>query len=204
MLSDKGPYLHNSPKDSRVVVLFTMGLTHKFRGELGAADKALSDAATLAQERGNVHIVGVAFGHLASIQAIQGHLHQAVQTCQRGLRLVREMAGRRSPLSGLLQAELGNLLYEQNDLEAARHHLREGIAVAKPWGFWEALAPGYTGLARVRVVQRDWQGAFAALDELAAIGQNNPEAVMPAVESFRAMLWAAQGEVDAAQPSRSS
>ncbi len=196
---DEGPYLYNPPKDSRTVVLFAMGLTHKFRGELSAADKALSDAAALGQERGNVHIVALALGHLASVQAIQGHLRQAVQTCQRGLRLVREMAGRRSPLSGLVQTELGSLLYEQNDLEAALYNFQEGIAVAKPWDNWEALVPGYTGLARVRVAQGDWQGAFAALDELATLGQNNPEAVMPAVESFRATLWTAQGKVDAAR-----
>ena len=195
---DEGPYLYNSPKDSRTVVLFTVGLAHKFMRELSAADRALSDAATLGQEQGNVHIVALAFGYLASVQVIQGHLRQAVQTCQRGLQLVREMAGRRSPLSGLVQAVLGSLLYEKNDLEAALHNFQEGIAVAKPWNNWEALVPGYAGLARVRAAQGDWQGAFTALDELAALGQNNPEAVMPAVESFRATLWAAQGEVEAA------
>jgi LuxR family maltose regulon positive regulatory protein len=196
---DEGPYLHNPPKASRTVVFFIMGMAHKLWGELGAADKALSEAAALGQERGNVHIVAVAYGHLASGQAIQGHLHQAVQTCRRGLQLVQEMAGRRSPMSGLLRAELGNLLCEQNDLEAALHHLQESIAVAKPWGFWDALVPGYTGLARLRVAQGDWGRAFAVLDELAALGQNNPQAVMPAVESLRAMLWAAQGKVDAAR-----
>ena len=34
-------------------------------------------------------------------------------------------------------------------------------------------------------------GAVYTSDELAALGQNNPQAVLPAVESFRAMLWAA-------------
>jgi len=197
-LEEEGPYLHHPPKDLRSVVLFIMGRAHKVGGELSAADKALSEAATLGHEQGNVHIVAVAFGHLASVQATQGHLRQAVLTCQRGLQLLQEMAGRPSPMSGVLQAELGNLLYKQNDVEAALHHLQEGIAVAKPWGFWDALVPGYTGLARLRVARGDWGGAFAALDELAALGQDSPEAVMPAVESFRAMLWAAQGKVDAA------
>jgi LuxR family maltose regulon positive regulatory protein len=196
---DEGPYLHNPPIDSRTIVFFIMGLAHKFRGELGTADEAFTETAALAQERGNVHIVAGTFGHQAGAQTIQGHLRQAVQTCQRGLQLVQEMVGERSPISGLMQVELGNLLYKQNNLEAALHHLQEGIAVAKPWSHWDTLVPGHTGLARVRVAQGDWGGAFAALNELAALGKNNPRAVMPAVESFRAMLCAAQGKVDEAR-----
>ena len=196
---DEGPYLHNPPKESRMVVFLVMGLVQKFSGDLSAAEMALSNAAALGQEQGNVHIVAVASGHLANVQATQGRLCRAVQTCQRGLQLVQEMAGQRSPMSGLLQAELGNLLFEQNDLEAALHHLQEGIAVAKPWSYWDTLVPGYTGLARVKAAQGDTGEAFAVLDELAAFGQDNPQAVMPAVESFRAKLWVAQGKVNGAR-----
>jgi LuxR family maltose regulon positive regulatory protein len=101
-------------------------------------------------------------------------------------------------MSGLIHAELGNLLYERNDLEAALHHLQEGIDLAKPWGFLEAFVPGYMGLARLKAAQGEWSETFAVLDELTELGQSNPGAVMPAVESFRARLWAAQGNVEAA------
>ncbi len=196
---DEGPYLHNPPMDSRTIMFFIIGLAHKSRGELGIADKAFTEAGVLAQERDNVHIVAGTFGHQAGVQTIQGHLRQAVQTCQRGLQLVQEMVREHSPISGLMQVELGSLLYEQNNLEAALHHLQEGIAVAKPWSLWDTLVPGYTGLARVRAAQGDWDGAFAALNELAALGKDNLQAVMPTVESFRALLSAAQGRVDEAR-----
>jgi LuxR family maltose regulon positive regulatory protein len=162
------------------------------------AEEALSHAAELGSEQENVHIVAVAFGHLAGVQAIQGELGQVKDTCHRGLQMVQDMAGRSSPMSGRLQAELGASFYECNDLEAADHHLQEAISVARPWGYLDALLPGYTGLAQLRAVQGDWNGAFAALDELAELGRSNPEAVMPVVESFRARLWAAQGNVEAA------
>ncbi len=196
---DEGPYLHNPPKDSRTVVFINLGMAHKFSGELGAADKAFTNAASLGQERGNVHIVAVAYGQLANVQVIQGSLRMALDTCRRGLQLLQDMVGQRSPMSGLLQTELGNLMYEQNDLESALHHFQEGIAVSKPWGYWAAYVPGYIGLARERAAQGDWQGAFTLMDELAELGQNNPETVMPAVESFRAVLWAKQGDLDAAR-----
>ncbi len=94
--------------------------------------------------------------------------------------------------------ELGALLYEQNDLEASLQHLQDGISVAKPWDYMDALLPGYTGLARLRATKGNWSMAFTALDELARLGRRTPETVMPTVESFRARLWVAQGNVEAA------
>jgi len=200
------PYLENEEavhqedhlKNLRAVVYFALGLAYKISGKLGEAAEALSHAADLGWGVGNVYIVSGSLGRLARIQSIQGHLSQAKRTCQQGLKLEQELMGEHSPASGQNHAELGNLLYEQNDLEAALHHLQEGIDRAKPWGFLDALIPGYTGLARVRATQNDWDGAFAALDELEALGDSNPALVKSAVETIRASLWVAQGKVEAA------
>jgi len=196
---DEGSSFFHSPDNTRMLILFIMGLAHKHNGELVAANAALSEAAALAQQLGNVHVVAGAYGRMASVQAMQGRLLRARRTCEEGLAVVERMAGQHSPMSGLIHAELGNLLYEQNDLEAANHHLEEGTAVAKPWGLVETFEPGYTGLARVRTAQGDLPGAFAALDELVELSKDNPQAVMPSVESLRAKLWAAQGRVNAAR-----
>jgi LuxR family maltose regulon positive regulatory protein len=195
---EERPYPRDFQTSLLTVVYFVLGLAYKINGKLSQADEALSQAALLGQEQGNVHIVAGSVGRLASVQSIQGHLSQAVSTCQRGLKVIQEMVGERSPLSRLIHAELGNLLYEQNDLKTALHHLKQGIDVPKSWGFLEAFVPGYTGLAQVRAVQGDWEGAFAALDDLASFGESNPAMVMPAVETLRALLWVAQGKVDAA------
>lgn len=184
-------------KNLRSVVYFVLGLAYKISGKLSEAGKALSKAARLGQDLGNVYIAAGSIGRLASVQSMQGHLSQAESTCQRGLKLVKHMVGK-PPMYGLIHAELGNLLYERNDLEAALYHLQAGIDLAKPWGFLEAFIPGYTGLARVRAAQGAWEGAFAALDELEALGGDNPAMVMPAMKSLRALLCIALGKVDAA------
>jgi LuxR family maltose regulon positive regulatory protein len=183
--------------DLRSVVLFVLGLAYKLSGKLNEASDALSQAAVLGQELGNVFIAAGSLGRLASVQSMQGQLNQAMSTCQRGVNLVHEMVGE-PPMAGLIQAELGNLLYERNNLKAALHNLQEGIEVAKPWGFLEAFVPGYKGLARIKAAQGDWEGAIAAIDELTEQGEANPTMVMPAVESLRALLWVAQGKVDSA------
>jgi len=79
------------------------------------------------------------------------------------------------------------------------NNLQEALAVASPWHIVEAIIPGYTGLARLRVAQGNWDAAFTALDELADVGKNHPQLVKPVVEAYRAKLWTAQNEMDAVQ-----
>ena len=55
-----------------------------------------------------------------------------------------------SPFFGISHAGYGGLLYEWNDLAAARQQVEEGIAQGKIWNSWEALLPGYLNLARVK------------------------------------------------------
>ncbi len=182
-------------KDAQAVVLFNIGMAHKLSGDLQAAEKEFAASSTLTQAQANIHLTAVAYGNLAGVQAEQGHLMQATETCRRGLRLVQEIAGRRSPMSGLLQVKLGNLHYEQNDLEAALHSLQEGVDVARPWSYWDALVSGYLGLARLRAGQGEWGRAISSLDELEALGETSPEFVLPAVASYRARLWTMQGKM---------
>ena len=195
--AEYGPHQDTHIRNLRSAVFFVLGLAYKTVGQLSEAAKTLSKAAKLGQELGNVYIAAGSIGRLASVQSMQGQLIQAMSTCNWGLGLVEEMVGK-PPMAGLIHAELGNLLYERNNLDSALHHLQEGIGIAKPWMFLEAFVPGYTGLSRVRAARGDWGGAFAALDELAALGECNPALVMPAVGLLRASLWIAQGKVDAA------
>jgi LuxR family maltose regulon positive regulatory protein len=196
---DDIPYLFNSPADSHSVVVFSIGECLKNLGELDAAEKALLLAAELATDLDNVHLVAVAYSQLAIVLHLLGNLQSAVQACQQGLRTIDEMVGYRPPMSGLVLTELGNIHYDRNDLNAAQSNILEGIALAKPWVIWDALASGFVGLMQVRTAHGDWEGAFTALDDLEALGQHNPGVVLPIVEASRAKLWAAQGDVQSTQ-----
>jgi LuxR family maltose regulon positive regulatory protein len=153
----------------------------------------------LAKKLNHVHVTALAYGHLANLQASQGYLHQALETCQFGLAEVEQMAGEKSPLSGFLRAEYGSLLYERNDLNNAEGCFREAIRVAKPWGFLDAFIPSLTGLAQIHAARRNWDAAFEVLEELKKLGGNNLQLVQPVVESQRALLWARQGNLDRTQ-----
>lgn len=101
-------------------------------------------------------------------------------------------------MSGVLISQWGLILYEQNNLDVAKDRFLEAISLGKLWGLWEALVPGYYGLARIKYARGDIEGTFQALDELQALGRNNPEGVMPFVKAARARFWALVGNLDLA------
>ncbi len=195
---EKGAYLYNPPVASMTVVNFSLGLAHEFSGELEAAENALTEALVLGKEQGNIHIVAVTHGHLAKIHRIRGQIQSAMQFCKQGISDLTEMAGGRTPMSGLLLSELGLIQYEHNDLKLAQDSFQEAINLAKPWAFWEGLLPAYSGQARVKLAQGDKEGAFEALDELESLGKISPERMMPVLNSSRARLWASEGNLTAA------
>ena len=178
----------------RPVALFNMGLSYQLLGQMEAAVQAFTEAMEQGKAFGNVHIVASSLGHLAEIQIEQGQLHQAADTCQRGLETLDALAGKSSPMSGLLHVQLGELFYEWGDWETAVHHYQEGIALAQPWQNKETLLPGYAGLARAyhALAQpqqaQEAQKAYAELAgaELASTEPTSPQAqaVLPPAEVY--------------------
>ncbi len=192
-------HLFNDSPALRPVVAFNLGLAYEFSGEGGAAVNALTEAVTLSREQENIHILPIAMSHLGLLQMLQGHLHQAQKTYQQALQLATEVTGRASPLAGIAEIGLGNLFYEWNDLTRAQRHFNAGIALAKRWNHAESLLAGYTGLARLKQAQGDGAGALTLLQELAdMLQQFKAQLLLPAVDSCRAGLWVAQGNLDAA------
>ena len=140
---------------------------------------------------------------LARLYVLQGRLRLAAATYEQVVQVV--------PRPEILQTlftsfyyyfGLGDLLREWNDLDAAEHHLLQGIALLK-----EALTVelflamrGYTALARLQQARGNTTAAFAALDALAQLAEQRHFAahLMAQEAAVRAQLELAQGNVAAA------
>jgi LuxR family maltose regulon positive regulatory protein len=187
---------YNTPSALRPTVILPMAIAYECTGQIEAAARAFAEAATLAREQNNHYIVLMATGHLVELEVVQGRLREARQACQQALEWGNKLAGPSSQTVGIAHVELGNLFYERNDLEAALTHLQKGIALLKPWRYRDGLLPGTIGLARTRRALGDWDGAFAALDELAGFcSGSEAQFILPTVEAFRASLWVTQGNL---------
>ncbi len=192
------PGLFNPPANLRPVVAYNLAFAREMQGQTAVARRTYTEAAAIAQAHDNIHIVALCAGRLGQLQIISGQLSAAEQTLRQALQHLADRGQALSPLAGMALAGLGDILYERNDLEAARRHLEQGYALARPWRNAEGLGTGALGLARLRLALGDPTGAESILEEAAALCGHAPP-VPPLLEAWRAVVWARQGRLDAAE-----
>lgn len=188
---DGWPLYFNHPDAIRPVLQFNMGLSLKIVNEAGAAEEALSAAAAGAEAQNNVHLIALAYGHLAEVQRFQGKWRLSLETCRRGQATVQRLVNELPPLAGLLLAEEGLARYEMGETAAAEKLWLQAIELAEPWGNWEALSPAYIGLARLRAfVRRDAEGALDAVHSLRDVTRQHAAIVSPIAEAYERLFAA--------------
>src|SRR5215472_2451683 len=98
--------------------------------------------------------------------------------------------------------DLGDRLREWNELDAAKHHLLQGIALVNDPRAAEpvAVTRGYIALARLEQARGNTYEAFVALDALAQLAERRhfPPHLVARVAAARAQLELAQGNLAAA------
>ncbi len=182
-----------------------MGLPHLISGDVVAAARVFSEAARVGEQAGNLIIVVISLCRLAHIALIQGQLHKAKKFYEQALDLatIRSNQDGQSkllrPVAGMPLMGLGDLLREWNDLEAATHHLIEGIELSDRWSEIASLY-GYFSLAQVKQAQGDTAGARQAIQTARQLAENFDAMEMDdiLVATYQVRLWVAQGDLAAA------
>ncbi|MBN1657264.1 MAG: AAA family ATPase [Anaerolineae bacterium] len=145
---------------------YQLGFVLRMKGELQLAAQALDEAASISQAAGDSHVAILALGELGVLRAQQGRLHGAAATYRQALARAEDYArhsGRRLPATGYVLTRLSGVLLEWNDLEAAVHHAREGLALCKQWQQADALLEANLHLARALQAAGDVAGARQAV-----------------------------------------
>jgi LuxR family maltose regulon positive regulatory protein len=164
--------LPETDANSRSVVAVNLGIAYWSGGRLEDAQRALTVAREAAHRSGNHYAGLTALSFLGVILAARGRLHEGADLLRQAIGL-----GEGSPAVALAYNDLGALLYEWNDLEAAGECLQRGIGLGQRSGNVEILSGGYRTLARLRQVQGDGSGALDAVrhvHRLAAEGPASP------------------------------
>ncbi|MBE2224281.1 MAG: hypothetical protein IAF02_22265, partial [Anaerolineae bacterium] len=141
-----------------------LGNAYRYQGELNAALAAYTQARRQFEKMGNVFMSQLPLYRTASIQIMQGRLHQAWQTYE-SLRQRAQAAGY-EPLimTGEVFGYLSDLYWEWNDLEKAEDFAREEIELAQAGNMLLALVDGYSKLAAVYAAQANERAAREALE----------------------------------------
>ncbi len=180
------------------VIAFNNALALQLMGDLANATRAFTETIRLCEQDGNEHLYALAASHLAQLQTFQGELQRAAVTYRQVIERGKGDAGP-TPMRGLGYVGLGSLVYEWNDLEQAESLLKRGVELSRPWASWEALMPGYLGLAQIGAVRGDLAGALACFDEFKALSRKLKSPLGENVlDGYRARLLARCGQLEEA------
>jgi LuxR family maltose regulon positive regulatory protein len=182
-------------------------------GDLEAAHGSWAVCMTSLEKAGHIaDLTGCAMG-MADIRITQGRLNDAMDTYKRVLRVLTE---RGEPvMRGAVDMHVGisELLYERNDLDAARQQLQIGVELGEHLGFPQNPYRSRVAAARIREAEGDFGAALDLLDEadrlyasdffpnVRPIGARKARLLIAAGRSGEAATWArecgltAQGEL---------
>jgi LuxR family maltose regulon positive regulatory protein len=178
-----------------------LGCELRSGGDFAAATLALAEARVISRAAGDSHLEVDVLWEQAVLQSGRGQLRRVMSTCEEALQIADEYtrrAGRQLPVTGYTYAMMSHVLCEWNDLGSALRYAREGIDLCMQWGQADALAQGYSYLARVLHATGDTAGALDTIQEAKHVtrGLNPWYAITAGAHEARIRL--AQGDVAAA------
>ncbi|MGB0384752.1 MAG: LuxR C-terminal-related transcriptional regulator [Ardenticatenaceae bacterium] len=134
------------------------------KGDTNAASRLYPEAIALCLAAGNMLAATGAIQSLATLQMMEGRLHEAKATLLKAL--FQLTAPNKAPLQAttFLYLGLGKVLYEQNELQDAETYLQQGTNLFKRSSSLPA-GLGYLTLAQVKHALGDEEGARLALQQ---------------------------------------
>jgi LuxR family maltose regulon positive regulatory protein len=157
--------LSNDERGFLAAAMYTIGVAHLQKGDIDSASQAFSEAVTLGEAKGGPYMALSALDTLSDMRIRQGHLAQAMQSCQQALDMAARWDWEPMPAIGMAYIHLGRIFYEQNDLDEAAIALTEGIGRLRGSIEQYLLALGYVALAWVHLARREIDAALAVLQE---------------------------------------
>ena len=178
----------------RSLVAWNLAVADWLRGRLGSAEHGLAEVVAERQAAGEGYLAMRPCYDLGQVHRAQGRLNAALAAYRRGLEAANA-GGPQLPAAGILHVGLAEVLYEQDELDAALDHATQSVELCRQLAFTQSLATGLAILARIRHAQGDAAGALDAIGQAEGI-ELSPEvvALLNPVPVWRAGLLLAGGE----------
>jgi ATP/maltotriose-dependent transcriptional regulator MalT len=140
-------------RSNRGIAIALLGEASLMNGDLESAQQACTEAKQIGQASGNIPVVIIVNCALGRIFTEQGLLHQAAEIYAETLQIATRPDGRKLVTAGEVYAELSQVSYEWNNLEAALEQAHDCIVLCRQWGYTAFQATGSTVLARLEQIQ---------------------------------------------------
>jgi LuxR family maltose regulon positive regulatory protein len=180
---------------SRSIVAINLGIAQWYRGRLDESVRALSEAQRAASGSGNGYVRTTARVFRARIEAVRGGPYRAADAYRRAIR-----EGGQSPAVAMAHIDLGKLLYEWNDLDAAAGHLQQALDLCRSAGSVEIQLSAAVVLALVLQRLERLVEAHDVLQESWSLAQHRDVSPFGRLNAlgYRALIALAAGDPDQA------
>lgn len=135
------------------------------RGVLPAAERAFASSMAEFRAAGEVYLALRARELIGHVQRAQGRLDAAVGTYRQGLEIAAPTGGPHLPVAGIARVGLAEVAYQRSELDTAREHATEGIALCGSSPTRGPRAVGLAFLALIRQAEGDLRGPLEAIEE---------------------------------------
>jgi len=168
-------------------------------GRLEEAEHGFVSVIARCRPAGERGIAAASCHLLGQVQLAQGRPDAALVTYQQTLEITAPPGRPAMPASCIAFVGRAEVAYQRNELDAAREHITEGIALSRQLNYTQPLAAGLATLAWIRQVSDDPGGAREAMEEAGrAVPDPAVVSLFNPVPAERARLMLAQGDVAAA------
>jgi LuxR family maltose regulon positive regulatory protein len=174
-----------------------LGWAYLIKGDRAAARQAYTEAVETAEASGNVFNIILTRMGLGKVQEAENRLYQAAESYQLVLQLFGDQP---QPIACEAHIGLARIFYQWNDLDAAQHHAKKSIELAKQFGSnIDRYIVCEVFLALIKLALGDVAEAVAILTQTdQSVRKHNFLLQMPEVAAAQVLLWLHQGNLQAA------
>ncbi|MBO0813863.1 MAG: hypothetical protein J2P30_01720 [Actinobacteria bacterium] len=184
-----------------VLVRVHVATAEQLAGQLAAAERDFAWSIRRWREAGDRFMAMRSSTLLAQVQQAVGRLDAALETYRQALEVTAPRGGHPLPTAGAAHVGIAEVAYQRDELEAAREHATEGIALCRQLvgvmrGAAQPLATGLMTLAWIRLASGDPVAAGEAMAEaVTAAPEAGVTSLLNPVPAQRARFLLAQGDV---------
>ena len=144
---------------------FLFGMALGRRGDIEGAIKVSQKSIQRENNAYRTEAIPTLAPLLSRLYLIQGRLRAAASLCREFLNPIKESGIRHIHTAGSMKIDLGEVLYEWNQLEEAEQSVREGLQDNEPWQNIMTDGFGLTVLARILQAKADYAGALHVVEK---------------------------------------
>jgi ATP/maltotriose-dependent transcriptional regulator MalT len=145
-------------------VAWNLAVADWMSGRPQQAEQALAEVVAARRAAGEGYLAMRVAYDLGQVQRAQGRLGAALATYRQGMETTGEGSAQ-LPHVGMAHIGMAEVLYERDELPAAKRHATQGVALCRQLAYTQPLATGLGILARIRQAEGDPAGALEAIGQ---------------------------------------